>query len=477
MVAATATAITTTSTISTASNIKSPQIQLKKDLPSRDGRSQRRKNAPGSLPGLSFKERRYGVKNRIISLVLALALLFSLVSCYKTEKVPPKDRNLTVETEAVEYTAAGIDAVSSRFADLFIRIAPRLGYPALVEGEREAIAEMIRMDIIPIAQNVPIYEEELLELAESAEEYLAVFEEENNSDHDLGFILGLYTRFTVAVDAERLGRFSYRLQLERLREKLYDATENYEKNGYGIEIVEHYEALIEDATALGEGRFTEAFSASVFLFATALGLGDVQGGALSLSTSDALVVIKKQGVKLCSFTLTDSEWQTVAAMCEENIPTGSDTLKSKMLVALNNDNFFVGAATLMPDVIDLYVTLSESFGKESIDMMASGDKLSYMRAILGELMKNEKDLRAFLDKMTAEIPSPERFAELSINAYDKAGYEAFLDLPTADTDALILSVSAFLDSATEESYEALADTFCSFIASKNPVVAYVYFYL
>ena len=148
-----------------------------------------------------------------------------------------------------------------------------------------------------------------------------------------------------------------------------------------------------------------------------------------------------------------------------------------MLVSLNNDNFFVGAATLMPDVIDLYVTLSESFGKESIDMMASGDKLSYMRALFSELMKNEDGLRAFLDKITAEIPAPGRFAELSTNAYDKAGYEAFLDIPTADTDALILSVSTFLDSPTEESYEALADTFCSFIASKNPVVAYVYFYL
>lgn len=417
------------------------------------------------------------MKNRIISLVLALTLLFSLVSCYKAEKVPPKDRNLTVETEAVVYTAAGIDAISTRFANLFIRIAPHLGYPTLQDTEKDRVAEMIKTDIIPIAQNIPIYEEELSDLVESAEEYLAVFEEENNKDYDLGFFLGLYTRFTVTVDAQRLGRFIYRLQLERLRTKLYDATEKYEQNGYGIEIVEHYTELIDDATSLGEGRFTDAFGTCVFLFATALGLGDIGGGAISLSSSDATTVIKKQGQRLAALDLSDLEWQTVMAMCEENIPSGKDTVKSKMLVALNNDNFFVGAATLMPDVIDFYVTLSESFDKESIDMMVCGDRLAYVRALLGEMMKNERDLKALLDKMTLEIPSPDRFAELGISSYDKMGYEEFLELPTKDADAVILAVSDFLFTPTDESLLALEDVFCSFIASANPVVAYVYFYL
>ena len=414
------------------------------------------------------------MKNRIISLVLALMLLFSLVSCVKTEKVPPKDKSLTVETEAVIYTAAGIDAVSSRFADLFIRIAPRLGYPALVESERENIAEMIRTDIIPIAQNIPIYEEELLDLARSAEEYLDEFETER--DLDLGFILGLYTKFTVTVDAERLGRLSYRLQLNSIVDKLDDAIENYEKNGYGIEIVEHYTALLEDARALGEGRYTDAFGATVFLFATSLGLGDIQGGALSLSTSDALTVIKKQGEKLSSLGLTDREWQTVAAMCEEYIPTGGATLQGKMLVALKNDGFFSAAASLMPDATNFYATLSRSITKDSVEKM-SADGLEYTSAVLGEMLKNEDSFRAFLDRVIAELPAPERFTLAGINAYDKAGYEAFLERPTADADTLILSARTFVASPTDESYLALEDVLAAFLASKNPVVAYVYFYL
>lgn len=414
------------------------------------------------------------MKNRIISLVLALTLLFSLVSCVKTEKVPPKDKSLTVETEAVIYTAAGIDAVSSRFADLFIRIAPRLGYPALVESERENIAEMIRTDIIPIAQNIPIYEEELLDLARSAEEYLDEFETER--DLDLGFILGLYTKFTVTVDAERLGRLSYRLQINSIVDKLDDAIENYEKNGYGIEIVDHYTALLEDARALGEGRYTDAFGATVFLFATSLGLGDIQGGALSLSTSDALTVIKKQGEKLSSLGLTDREWQTVAAMCEEYIPTGGATLQGKMLVALKNDGFFSAAASLMPDATNFYATLSRSITKDSVEKM-SADGLEYMSAVLGEMLKNADSFRAFLDRVIAELPAPERFTLAGINAYDKAGYEAFLERPTADADALILSARTFVASPTDESYRELEDVLAAFLASKNPVVAYVYFYL
>ena len=412
--------------------------------------------------------------NRIISLVLALTLFFSLVSCVKTENVPPKDKSLTVETEAVTYTAAGIDAVSSRFADLFIRIAPRLGYPALVESERENIAAMIRTDIIPIAQNIPIYEEELLDLARSAEEYLDEFE--TDRDVDLGFILGLYTKFTVTVDAERLGRLTYRLQLNSIADKLIDATDKYEENGYGIENVEHYTELLEGARALGEGRFTDVFSAYIFLFATSLGLGDIQGGAVSLSSSDALTVIKKQGNKLSSLGLTDSEWQIVAAMCEEYIPTGGATLQGKMLVALKNDGFFSAAASLMPDATDLYVTLSRGITKDSVEKM-SADGLEYMSAVLGEMLKNEDGFSAFLDKVAEELPAPERFALAGINAYDRAGYEAFLERPTADVDALILSARAFVASPTEESYQALEDVLTAFLAGANPVVAYVYFYL
>ena len=427
------------------------------------------------MPGLSFKERRYGVKNRIISLVLALTLLFGLVSCTKAEDVPPKDRNLTVETEAVVYTAAGIDAVSSRLADLLIRIAPRLGYPTLGESEKGSIVAMIRSDIIPIAQNIPIYEGELFDLVASAEEYLDAYE--TDCDVDLEFILGLYTRFTASIDADRLGRFAYRLELQRLAAKLDDAIENYEKNGYGIEIVEHYTALLEDARALGEGRYADAFGATVFLFATSLGLGDIQGGALSLSPSDALVVIQMQGERLTDLGLTDSEWHTVAAMCEEHVPTGGGTLEGKMLLSLKNDGFFAAVSSLMPDAVELYATLSRGISKESVDLMASDDRLAYMRAVLGEMIENEDELRAFLDRVIAELPAPERFTLSGINAYDKAGYEAFLERPIADADALILSVKAFLEYPTDVTCAALEDVASAFIASKNPVVAYVFFYL
>lgn len=417
------------------------------------------------------------MKNRIISLALAVALLFSLVSCYKAEYVPPKDKYLTVETETVEYNEERITAICEQFADIFARIAPRIGYPPINEEKEKSIAEMLREDVAPIARTIPIYEDELSAMVNIAEEYAALSEEQNKEDIDSGFLLGLYTKFSTVVDSERLGRFTYHVQLLRLRDKLADAEEQYEKRGYGYETVLHYITLIEDAEALGEDKFSDAISVVTFMLASSVGLGDIQGGAVSLTSSDALVVMQKQAQRLESLELADADWQTVAAMCEENIPKGAESFKRKMLVALNNDNFFIGASVLMPDFVHFYAALAENATKESIDLMSSEEALAHERAIYGEIVKNEDQLRAFLDKISDELPQVGSFASSAVKAYDKAGYTAFLERPTLNVDGFVSAIKSFVDDPTESTLIALNEAKCAFIAGVNPFIAYVYLYL
>ena len=214
-----------------------------------------------------------------------------------------------------------------------------------------------------------------------------------------------------------------------------------------------------------------------FILASSVSLGDINGGAFSISASDALAVIQKQAERLASLELTDSDWQTVVAICEENIPSANDSLKSKILVSLDNDNFFVGAATLMDDLIDFYVILSANASKDAIDMMASGDSLSYARAVYTQMIENEAALRSFFAEISEELPGVGSFALSAVKAYDKEGYEEFLCTESASIDEFILSIKAFLKNPCDETLSVLNDTKCAFVAGINPVVAYVYFYL
>ena len=417
------------------------------------------------------------MKNRIISLALTLALLFSLVSCYKAEDVPPKDQYLTVETETVEYNEEKITAICEKFAGIFAQVSPRIGYPVINEEKEREIAEMLLDDVIPIARTIPIYEDELSSMANIAEEYVALSEEQDNVDFDPGFVLELYTKFSTVVDSKRMGRLTYHIQLMRLEDKLADAKEQYDKRGYGDEAVKRYMALIDDAKTLGENKFSDAISVVIFMFTSSLGLGDIEGGAVSLTSADALVVIQKQGQKLKSLELSDLDWQTVAAMCEENIPRGAESFKRKMLVALNNDNFFIAASVLMPDIVELYAAVAENATKESIELMTSDAPLAYERTVYGEIIRNEDSLRAFLDKLSDELPEVGSFAQSAIKAYDKAGYAAFLERPTLDADGLISAIKSFVNTPSDSTLTALNEAKCAFIAGLNPFVAYVYFYL
>ena len=162
------------------------------------------------------------MKNRIIALFLVSVMLFGFASCDKADDkvVPPKDKDLTVEIQTVDYDDASVNEASERIADITARIVLNYYNKTLTDKEKADIGASFKSDILPSLKDIPVYCDELFELIECAEDYLAVGEE-NEEEYSTEFIFGLYKRFCKILDGERLGALVYEIEIFNL-ESNYD---------------------------------------------------------------------------------------------------------------------------------------------------------------------------------------------------------------------------------------------------------------
>ena len=78
---------------------------------------------------------------------------------------------------------------------MIARLAPHLGYPTVNENKKREISDKFKADIIPILKEIPIYEDELFDLAEHTEECLSALEEYDKGDYNSGFALNIYKKW------------------------------------------------------------------------------------------------------------------------------------------------------------------------------------------------------------------------------------------------------------------------------------------
>lgn len=420
------------------------------------------------------------MKNRIIALILALAMLFAFASCDRSEdEIPPKDKDLTVEIETVEYDDASVEEAASRVSELSANFLRLMGKPSINDERKAEIGEYFKTDILPVLMEIPIYQDELLELIEYAEESVRLFDSENEDDLNPSLALDLYTKFSAALDAQRLGYLIYELQLLALSERLGSAKDKYDKyGGFYVYDVEYYTELIERAQTLGRKSYSDAFSVIAFMASSLAASSDTDGEIISVTPADVLAIMKKQGERFSSLTLREGDWQTVAAMCEEFLPDkANDNLKSKLLLSLEEDDFFIETAVLMPDLIDFYVAMTSDISEGSADIIEEGAPLSYERVLCGELVKNEAAFRALLLKMEDKLPKTGSYSLSAVKAYDREGYLAFLERDSVDAEGVISAIKTFDADPTEDNLGLAKEKCIDFIAGINPAFAYVYLYL
>ena len=421
------------------------------------------------------------MKNRIIAIVLAVGMLFSLASCKKEEPgevIPPKDKELVVENEPVKYTEAQIADAADRIVALTVDYVKLFNNMTVDENKQASIRNVFINDVPSILYKTSVYADELFEMLECAEKAMEQSREEGNSDLD--FIISLAADFNGILDAERFGSLVYNLQLLRLDKRLISEQERYDKYGYKFyfENVERYKALIAKTEDIGEKRFSDAFSVSVFMVSSAGASYDFEdGGAFGVATGDVFLILKKQGERFAAIDLSEAEWQVIGELCEEFIPKrGSADLNGKVLGSLNDDDFLIGAASVMPSLIQFYKDITADISEDNIDIIESGEHLAYERVIFGELIKHEEGLRALLATLEEKIPPAGSYSLSTVKTYDKAGYTKFTAKGVASADELVDAIKTFLKTPTDENLDKIGETSTLFMAGINPVIAYVYIY-
>ena len=346
----------------------------------------------------------------------------------------------------------------------------------LTDAEIANVDAAVKTEIFPFILDIPIYKDELFAMIECAEEALG--DREDEEADQAGSDLDLYKKLGQILDGARLGALVYELELFNLDRKADEAMKKY-NNGSGkryLEEAEYYQSLIVKAEQLSRAKFADAFSVLAFVAASAAEGVDTDTGDIRVTIGDVFVILGKQGEKFASMGLVDADWQTVAEIYEDFIPTKATSLREKILISLEYDDFFIDAAVLMPDAIAFYATLTKDISKENIAILESGEPLAYERVVCGELLKNREALISFLSVMEEELPAAGAKSLSAIKAYDKAGYNEFLTRDVADADGVVAALEAFVAEPTEEGLGAIKDTFVAFVASINPVLAYVYLY-
>ena len=420
------------------------------------------------------------MKNRIIAFLLLVSMLFCVTSCGKGNQIPPKDKVLVREDEAVVYTDEGAVKISDGLVGAAEVLMPKLGYPAIKDKDREKIRTLVSERLIPIAKEIPIYESEMLTLIDVLSETAEDIDPDDEYTDRLGIIADAYARVSARIDAERLGELIYRLDLEWLNDKLEQTKERYDEYGFPFYLsdIEKYTALIADAKALGSMAFSDALSIIMFMASAVFGSFDINGGALSVKGGDVLVILKKQGEKFASLGISEREWQTEAAMCEELIPNAaSSAIHAKLTWTLDDENYFTSAAALMTDVIDFYAVITSDISPEAADSIDDASRLAIAREICREAMKHTARLDSLLVAIENKLPPATEAPLTLMNTYASVGYAEFTAAYSATKDELILAIEVFVADATEENYEAMLDAALGFMAGVNPVVAYVYLYL
>ena len=417
------------------------------------------------------------MKNRIIALMLAAVMLFTFASCNKNkeEEIPDKDRDLIVEEEEVTYTAENIEEAAERIAAVTAEVVKEYYHKTLTKEEVDDVKSSFKNKIYPFLTDIPVYCDELFELIECAEEYVA--EVSKSGDYNAEFLLGLYTRFSGVLDGERLGALVYELQMFRLDRKLAQKQEKYDKYGYSylLEDVENYKALIARAEGLGRAKYSEAFSVLMYMISSVAQTADKESGDIGITVGDVIVILEKQAQKYSALDISEAEWIIVGEMSEEFIPARtSTTLQGKLLWSLDDEDFFVGASSLMPDYIAFYVAVTWDIDEANVELIESGEELSY--AVCSELLLNEAELRAFLAKVAQKLPAAGEDSTATVKTHDLSGYSAFLEREVLYVDDVIAALRAFELAPTEEALTLVKDTFVAFIAGINPVIAYTYLY-
>ena len=407
---------------------------------------------------------------RIVALLLLFSMIFCISGC-SGEGIPRKDKDFTLEAEPAQYTDEQIESFSGEVADTCAKLNSALGFSALKQKERDNIARLFKEKLLGALIDIPVYPDELSEILSCANATV-----DGASLEGEMLMLELYTSFSAILGTDRIGMLVYEIEKCRIEECL---DEELSKNGYyyNQKRVDYYTALSDDATALGKEEFSEAVSVLMFMLCASLGSVSLDDGMIRVEGADLSVILRKQGERFSSLSLTAEEWQTVARMCEE--PLGdmpSVQFKNQMLLPLSEDGFFRDTARVMPALLDFYGVITSDIPKESARFIVNGEGYEAASAVCRQIALHEESFMELLGSVESLMPPAGAQSLERMERLDASGYADFCALGSISRDTLFESVCRLADAPSEENFEALRLDVALYISGINSVAAYTCFY-
>ena len=421
---------------------------------------------------------------RFLALAMAVCLLLAQSSCAisKPHTEESNTQRLEVQDLPAVYDEAFVASVTERICDLVVRTVRIFEGAVLGETQTQSLRRYVEQTALPALQALPLYQQELEALLQSAQELCASVEEGTLVGASrMALFLRFYQSGLAEVDSAKLGALLYHVALSGL-ELLIDVNlSRYEKYGYKwyLEDAEHYRAQSETLQSeLGPTAFSNVMAMLTFV-ASLLDGSLTDGGDVGLAVSDAelVMLLQKQSDHFVAMDLTEHQWSVAAELVCAWFVTDGDGATGAVLQALCTSGDAVRAAKALPAFFRYYQALTHAMDELYLDAILSNNQSARFSAWVSVLVECEDDLLE-LDRALALHVSEREDTVLALQRLGLTeAYEAFLsETPAGSAAELVTCLRAGVNSYRPEQMAELRAAWISYLRAYLPSLTFAVLY-
>ncbi|MBO5354941.1 MAG: hypothetical protein J6B09_02615 [Clostridia bacterium] len=412
-------------------------------------------------------------------LFLCLLLLVPTVGC-ATKPKPTQylDKDLSVESVQVIYSADFMTNTSQKLLELYCRILPLMDGPVLSPEEQAELLQEIRTYVLPMSLRAGVSEQEWDKLIAHAEAFAA--ELSGAEDTPLAAYCRFYQKLVAVLGHERAGLLCYDGTVQYLdyTAALYEA--RYRDYGYEwyLEDALRYRARLSALyEQLDAKSFGEATRVLVWLLSFTSGVAPVeqsQNPSALIYDGEMLLILRMQAQEFANISLNSEQWQLIAALYGGLAPQNPDTAMEAELSAMQEAGITSRLFGAMPELLSLYHAVMQDMTETDVSILRqNASDIEKSAVTCRVLAQNEAELLAFLRRFEALCASGDGAAER--RAMQRLGLLAACDTFLAqtasiDTDQLLCAIAA--RAAMQDGEGALHTATIAYLKGQMPYLAF-----
>lgn len=421
----------------------------------------------------------YKLMTRVGCLFLCLLLLVPTFGCAtKLTKPTYLEKDLTVETIQVVYTADFVSETSAKLLELYCRILPLTGGPVLSPAEHEEVLQQIREHVLPMALGAKISTQEWDKLITYAEAYAA--ELSAAGDTPLSAYCRFYQRIVAVLGHERAGVLCYNgtaLYLDYTAALFEERYQNYGYEWYLQDALRYRQRLATLYERLDAKTFGDATRVLVWLLSFTSGALPVEQSkdpSALIYDGEMLLILRMQAKEFAGLSLTHEDWQMIAELYGGLAPQNLDNAMDAELAALQEAGITPLLFGAMPELLSLYDALAQAMTEEEMALLRGDGTAAEKSIVLCRIfLRKEAELLTFLQQFELLAASNDGTAER--RAIERIGLlsacDAFL-VETAPIDKNDLLNAIAARAAMQDGDGALRTATIAYLRGQMPYLAF-----